>query len=288
MTEEYVLFNNHLVAGDRAHLSVWDRGLLYGDGFFETLRVEQGQVLFLKAHLERLYQSCRSFNLELEPQKDGYWAEGIKRLIWKNHLQEGTAAVKIIVTRGPDAPGLGLPRAVKPTIIVYARQYDPLPRDKYTRGLGVEVFPYPRHSFLADHKSLNYLFYLSARDWAQGKGADEALVLNGDGMVSEGATSNIFYVRKGSICRPESAHYLRGIMEGQIMVFLREEGEEVLTLPTSVTGLAEAEEVLLTNSLLGVIPVARIGENVLPAEKPLSRRLQGVNWMQRSHGGRDS
>ncbi len=284
--EEYVFLNGNIVDGREAGLSVFDRGILYGDGFFETMRAEHGYVLFLKAHLERLYQSCRFFNIEFKPEEDGYWADRIGLLIEKNGLQKTIAAVKIIITRGTGARSLGLPKQSEPTIIVYAREYEAPPKDKYDHGIVAEVFPYPRYSFLADHKSLNYLFYLSAREWAEKRGADEAIVLNVDGTVSEGATTNVFYVQEGSIFRPESPHYLRGVMEGQVINLLEERGKEIFTEPTTVSILAEAEEVFLTNSLLGVMPVGRIGENVLPPEKPMAKLLQAVKWVERSHADR--
>jgi len=277
MTKEYVLLNGDIIDGRKACLSAFDRGFLYGDGFFETMRAENGRVLFLEAHLERLYQSCKFFNIGLQATGQSEWTDKINLLIKKNNLKETVAAVKIVVTRGPGKPRLGLPKEHAPTVVVYARKYTPPAKEKYTDGLAVEVFPYPHHSFLADHKSLNYLFYLSAREWAQKNGADEAIVLNVDGTVSEGATTNIFYVKEGSIIRPESAYYLRGVMEGQVINFLNKQGREIVTMPTTVSMLLEAEEVFLTNSLLGVIPVARIGETALPPKKPLAALLQGVN-----------
>lgn len=276
MTKEYVLLNGDVIDGRKACLSAFDRGFLYGDGFFETMRAENGRVLFLEAHLERLYQSCKFFNIGLQTTKESEWTDKINLLIKKNNLKETIAAVKIVVTRGPGKPQLGLPKEEAPTVIIYAREYVPPAPKKYNKGLVVEVFPYPRHSFLADYKSLNYLFYLSAREWAQKNGADEAIVLNVDGTVSEGATTNIFYVKEGSIIRPESAYYLRGVMEGQVINFLNKQGREIVTMPTTVSMLLEAEEVFLTNSLLGVIPVARIGETALPPKKPLAALLGEV------------
>lgn len=276
MTKEYVLLNGHIIDARKACLSVFDRGFLYGDGFFETIRAENGRVLFLEDHLERLYQSCKFFNIGLQTTKESDWTDKINLLIKKNNLKETVAAVKIVVTRGPNNPQLGLPKEHAPTVIIYARKYAPPDAEKYNNGLVVKVFPYPRHSFLADHKSLNYLFYLSAKEWAQENGADEAIVLNVDGTVSEGATTNIFYVKEGSIIRPESPHYLRGVMEGQVINLLKKQGREIVTMPTTVSMLLEAEEVFLTNSLIGVIPVARIGENILPLEKPLAFWLRKV------------
>ncbi|MDD5451698.1 MAG: aminotransferase class IV [Desulfovibrionales bacterium] len=276
MTKEYVLLNGDIIDGRKACLSAFDRGFLYGDGFFETMRAEKGRVLSLEAHLERLYQSCKFFNIGLQAMEQSEWTDKINLLIEKNNLRETVAAVKIVVTRGPDKPQLGLPKEKASTVIIYAREYVPPAPEKYNKGLLVNVFPCPRHYFLADHKSLNYLFYLAAREWAQKKGADEAIVLNVDGTVSEGATTNIFYVKEGSIIRPESPHYLRGVMEGQVINFLKKRRREIITMPTTVSMLLEAEEVFLTNSLIGIIPVAKIGETALPLEKPLSVLLQGV------------
>ena len=92
-------------------------------------------------------------------------------------------------------------------------------------------------------KSLNYLFYLSAKEWAIGKGGDEAIILNADGTVSEGSTTNIFYVKDGEVYKPISAHYLRGIMEKQVIKFLKTAGVEVKEKETCVEDLLGADEV---------------------------------------------
>ncbi len=278
MTEEYVLLNGTIVNGRQARISVFDRGLLHGDGFFETMRVERRHVLFLDAHLERLRKACASFNIELAPVATDDWAERIGLLVEKNRLEETVAVAKILVTRGTGVRGLGFPRQSTPTVVAYASRYEPPAAEKYRDGIAVEVFPYPRHSFIADYKSLNYLFYLAAKEWALGRGADEGLVLNVDLTVSEGATTNIFYVKDGLVMRPESKHYLRGVMESQVAAFLEQEGRRPVSIPTTVAMLAAAEEVFLTNSLLGIMPVARIEANTLPSPKPLATFLRTTWW----------
>lgn len=279
MTGNYVFVNGEMVHSDRACISVFDRGLLYGDGFFETIRVDYGSPLFLNSHLERLYRACRLFNIEMPGEHSESWEERLSALIVKNGLSEAVAAAKILVTRGASESGLGLPDQTKPTVIMYARKYCPPDRDKYQNGIHAEVFPYPRHAFTADYKSLNYLFYLAARQWASSRKADEALILNSDGTVSEGAATNIFYVKNGAVFRPESPHYLRGIMEGQVSRLLKEQGRQVEAVPTTATMLTEAEEVFLTNSLLLVMPVAEIGDHALPPGKELGRALQEIDWL---------
>jgi len=276
--EEYIYVNNTLVPISEARISPLDRGFLYGDGLFETIRVNRGRPLFLKDHLERIESSCSAFNicLDVDPIED--WYEKIERVIAANNLGDGLAAVKILVTRGTDFPEPRLPKSQKPTVIIYARSYNPPSSEKYNKGLKLITFPHRRHTKLADYKSLNYLFYLAAKEWAVGKGGDEALILNGDGTVSEGSTTNIFYVKDGKVYKPISAHYLRGIMEKQVIKFLETAGVEVKEKETYIEDLLEADELFLTNSLIEVIPAYSIDGKVLSRKGNTIRELVEMDW----------
>ena len=185
-----VFVNGQFLPASQATVSVQDRGLLYGDGLFETLRAEAGRPLWLGAHLERLAQSAAVINLT--PPPDFPWENQIRELLERNGLGRGLAAVKILITRGEIA-ALGLPETDEPTIIIYARQYEPPPPEEYRTGWPVVSFPERRTSFLGRHKSLNYLFCLAARQYAVDRGGREGLILEADGTVSEGSTTGVLW-----------------------------------------------------------------------------------------------
>src|SRR3974377_1543456 len=127
----FVWINEEMLPLSQARMSVEDRGFLYGDGFFETLRVEDGHPLFLDEHLDRLQTSAREFRISLPMGLP--WQERLDQLLAANGLKQGMAAVKILVTRG-EAAGLGLPESLSPTLVIWARPYQPPSLQAYTRG----------------------------------------------------------------------------------------------------------------------------------------------------------
>ncbi len=276
-SEEYVILNEDLVALSEARISVLDRGFLYGDGFFETLRVEKGHPLFLYDHIKRLYDSCSTFNISINRDLK-FWGSSIERLVIKNNLGDRVAVAKIVVTRGYSFSEIKLPQSNKPTVVIYARPYRPHPQRKYEQGIRLSVFPHKRHTLLADHKTLNYLFYLTAKEWAKGEGSDEAIVLNGDGTISEGATTNIFYVKQNTVYKPFSEHYLKGVMEKQVVKIIKDKGIEVREKSTYVDDLIEADEVFLTNSLIEVMPAYSINHRILSRKGKVGEMLMLIDW----------
>lgn len=259
----FVYLNDQIAPAGEARVSVFDRGLQYGDGFFETIRVEAGHIFFLAEHLARLRASCRRFNIALPARE---WDRIISELLDQNGLLQGLAAVKILVTRGKEQRGLDLERPENPTVIIYARPYFPPGEKKYREGISLVTFPHRRHGFLASHKSANYLFYLAAKDWARRRKCDEAIILNGNGSVSECAAANIFYRRGETVHIPQSSHYLSGITETRVKRILKSLGFTVSSMAAAVKDLQAADEIFITNSLMGVMPVARVdGMAIVPA-----------------------
>ena len=198
----------NLIPLAQARVPVNDRGFLYGDGLFETLRAEAGRVHFLTEHLERLAASARAFRLPFPANVP--WQERLAQLLTANGLSRGPARVKILLTRGV-APGLGLPAECRPTLVIYGQPYTPPSPEAYAAGWPVAVFPEGRSTFVGRHKSLNYLFYLAARQFALDQGAKEALILEADGLVSEGAATSLIYLQQGHYYLPASASALPGV-----------------------------------------------------------------------------
>ncbi len=254
---------------------VWadDRGLLWGDGFFETIRCDEGKPRLMEAHLARFGRTWKTLNFGPEP--DITWDEVIAQLLTANGLTSGAAAVKLLATRGRLAHTPDLGRAARPTLLVSARPYHGRKTMGGGDGLALATYPHPRQSPLAGHKTTNYLYYLQAAKWAAAQGADEALVLNPDGTVSETNTANIVAIFGDTAVTPASPHALPGVMLARVLWLLGRWGYGQLSRPMTPGELAEADAVILTNSLMGAAPVSAI-DGAAVAQSDLWRRINGA------------
>ena len=251
---EILWLNGRFTPIGMAAISPLDRGFLYGDGLFETIRALDGRVLHLEMHLERLYASLEVFRIKLPDSPD--WGELLGELLLRNGLDRGAAVLKIIVTRGIE-PSLGLPTAQKPTVCVTARAYDPPAPPLYEAGWKLHLYQSGPHP-LAPFKTLNYLHYLTARQAALDAGYDEAILVDGDGLVSETATGSILARSDGRWWTPQSALQLPGTTIRKVSEILWETGSEVERRPAGAENLLSAQTVWILNSLMGVMPVNRI------------------------------
>ncbi len=259
--EEFVWLNEELLPLSQARVSVNDRGFQYGDGFFETLRAEDGRVRFLAEHLQRLRASARAFGVAFPEGVP--WEERIGKVLAANGATRRLARVRLQLTRGL-AVGVGLPRADRPTLVIWAQPYEPPAPAEYAAGWPVVIFPEPRSTFLGRHKSLNYLFYLAARQYALDQGAREALILEVDGLVSEGSATSLVFAQGGQYYTPAAASALPGVSVAVLGRGLAREGLALKAIPTSVDHLRHASGLWLANSLLGVMPVASINGGPVP------------------------
>jgi len=266
-----VWINDELMPLSQARVSVEDRGFLYGDGFFETLRAEDGNLLFLDEHLKRLRASARAFRINFSDATP--WQERLAKLLAANELQRGVAAVKILLTRG-EATGLGLPTAPFPTLVIWARPYLPPKPEEYEAGWPVAVFPERRTTFIGGHKSLNYLFYLAARQYALDQGAREALILEADGFVSEGAATSLIVSQKERFFTPATPSALPGITVAVLARALKRQGRNLEPAPLGLSQVQEADGLWLANSLMGVMPVSSLERKSVPLVFDKTRFLQ--------------
>jgi para-aminobenzoate synthetase component 1 len=251
---------------DQIRVPVTDPGFQFGYGIFETIRVEKGKPLRLKNHINRLNRSWRY--LFSTPVPDLSWEVIMSQVIRKNRLTEKTAAAKIIVAMGDETSGKSAQ-----TLVVMARPYTHRLKARQQPGLKLAVYPEPRHSPLADHKTMNYLYYFLAGKWAKARGADEALIVNADYSVSETNTANILLIKGGQVIRPDSRHVLPGVMEGAVCERLSGWGYTIKTDKIDIADLLTAENVILTNALMGAVPVIGIDENDLAASDGLCERI---------------
>ena len=268
---EFVWLNDELVPLAQARVSVEDRGFLYGDGFFETLRAEAGQPHFLMEHLKRLRASANAFRLPFPA--DIPWEERLGRLLAANGLDQGLAAVKILLSRGV-AVGLGLPEGFSPTLVIWARRYETPSPAEYGSGWPVVTFPERRTTFVGRHKSLNYLFYLAARQYALDRGAREAIILEADVLVSEGAAFSLIYTRAGRYYTPKAASALPGVTIQALGRALARRGLALEAVPTTRAQLKEADGIWLANSLMGLMPVSSWDGQPVPLASQTTQYLQ--------------
>lgn len=244
-------------------VSPFDRGLLYGDGLFETMLVRGGRVPLLRRHLDRLAESASLIDLTLPPDVADRVASDAAAL--------GDGAIRLTVTRGTGRRGYDPPPDAQPTVLVQASPYSPPSRPwRAVIAQGVRANP---ASILWRIKSLSALEKVMARTEAVRAGADEALLLNGEGALAEGAATNLFLViGDEAVTPPLSAGCLPGVARGVML----ERGARERTL--HLTSLQDATEAFLTNALAGVIPLVSIGDTPF-SPGPVTERFRAM-WQE--------
>jgi branched-subunit amino acid aminotransferase/4-amino-4-deoxychorismate lyase len=233
-------------------ISLLDRGFQYGDGLFETLRAENGRILFLSEHLQRLMQSMTALRMGVASPPD--WSAVLPELVKRNGLGQGTAAVKVLVTRGL-AEGIGIPATSSPSIFMTCRVYHPPAERLYSEGWRLTVLQNGYAPPLAMHKSLNYLFYLIARQRALDEGADEAVILDAAGAVTESAAGSLLCCTEGRWWSPFSRNQLPGVTLRAVRNVMEKMGWEIESREASAEDLSKAETIYVLNSLMLVMPV---------------------------------
>ncbi|HVM95400.1 MAG TPA: aminotransferase class IV [Candidatus Acidoferrales bacterium] len=268
----YVCLNGRFVAASRARVSVFDRGLLYGDGLFETVRSYSGRLFALDDHLARLHQSADFLRLRVPNRA---WRNDIERLLRRCRLDKSDAAVRITVTRGPAAPGLLPPSRPVPTVLIVATPIAATVARDQQHGINVALLPFGRTGLLAEHKTLDYLPAILGRIYAQEHGACDALYVD-RGCLSEATTANLFVVRDGQLFTPPVSALLPGVTRKWVLEAARLEGVKVRERPIRKAVLAESDEAFLTSSVVEVMPLIRTTEFVVGTGRvgALTKRIQ--------------
>jgi para-aminobenzoate synthetase component 1 len=264
--KSYVWMNGTFEPLDQAAIPVTDQGFQYGFGFFETIRVNKGRPKYLKEHIDRFYRTWAHLFTQEPP--DLTWDEIINQVITHNDLNDEVAAVKIIATRGENVASHH-----DNTLVVMARPYMHRLANGKKNGINLAVYPHSRQTPLADHKTLNYLYYFLAGQWAKGKEADEALILNPDKTVSETNTANILFIKNNIVIIPTSPHVLPGITENVICKFLAGQGHKIENKAVRLEDLFSFDEIIITNSLIGAVPVSSIDGKMLIEPSSLCKKI---------------
>jgi branched-chain amino acid aminotransferase len=272
-----------------AKVSVFDHGLLYGDGVFEGIRAYGGRIFRLREHLERLVSSARAILLDL-PWSVEELEQIIIETVRLNGLQD--AYIRAVVTRGVGDLGLDMRKCKRPSLIVIADKIELYPETVYSRGLDIVTSSWRRPGpdvLNPNVKSLNYINNIMARAQATRAGAQEAILLNAQGFVAECSGDNIFYYYKGVVVTPPiSAGLLEGITRESVLELLRSSFEVPVReeLFTQVQ-LFRADEVFLTGTGAEVVPVHSIDSCVIGSGKPgplTLRLMKAFKEHVRSHG----
>jgi branched-chain amino acid aminotransferase len=264
-----IFMNDRLVPEDEARVSVFDHGLLYGDGVFEGLRSYSGRVFRLDAHLDRLWASARAIHLEIPLAKETV-ARAVHDTLAANKLSDGY--VRLVVTRGAGSLGLDPNRTKNPQVIVIADTISLYPREFYDKGLRIVTAATQRvHSAALSPriKSLNYLNNIMAKLEGLQAGCVEALMLNHKGEVAECTGDNVFIVRGGRLLTPPpDAGILEGITRGAVMELAHAAGITCHEATLTRYDLYTAEECFLTGTAAEVIPVVEIDGRPIGAGSP--------------------
>ncbi len=267
MTKIYI--NGKLYDKADAKISVYDHGLLYGDGVFEGIRIYNGKIFRLAEHIERLYDSARAILLDI-PLTPEQMAEAMQSTVKANNKRDGY--IRALVTRGGGSLGLDPRKTTDPQVIIIVDDISLYPRELYDNGLDIitaGTMRIPSNALSPRIKSLNYLNNIMAKAEAIQAGCVEALMLNHKGEVAECTGDNIFIAKRGVLKTPApDAGILEGVTRGVVMELARAAGIPVEQPPLIRHDVYTADECFLTGTAAEIIPVVRCDGRVIGNGKP--------------------
>jgi branched-chain amino acid aminotransferase len=252
-----------------AKISVFDHGLLYGDGIFEGIRAYNGRVFRLKEHIDRLCHSAKAILLTI-PISHAEMMRAVVETCRRNRIHDGY--IRLLVTRGVGTLGLNPNRCKNPSVVIIADKIQLYPPELYRKGMAIVTVPTVRnlHSALNPAiKSLNYLNNILAKIEANIAGCEEAIMLNAEGFVSECTGDNIFVVKEDQLLTPPlSAGALYGITRRVVMEMAAESGLRVSEPNLTRYDLFNADECFLCGTGAEIVPVVSIDGRVIGNGKP--------------------
>jgi branched-chain amino acid aminotransferase len=252
-----------------AKVSVFDHGLLYGDGVFEGIRLYGGNVFRLDEHLERFEYSAKAILLDL-PLTRPEWSAAVCETCRQNGLTDGY--IRLVVTRGVGDLGLAPWLCSKPSSFIIASKISLYPAEHYEKGLAIVTVPTRRigpASLPATIKSLNYLNNILAKIEARQFGALEAIMLNDQGYIAEATADNVFIVHKGEMLTPAASHgALRGVTRSAIIAIAQNLGIPFREANLTRYDLWCSDECFLTGSGAEVIQVVKLDGRTIGTGKP--------------------
>ena len=257
--EPLVYIDGKMVPKSQATVSVFDHGLLYGDGVFESFRVYGGVIFQFNEHLQRLYVSSKAIRLNV-PLPPAEMTNAIVETVRRNGLKE--AYIRLMVTRGVGDMGVDSRKCVKSTLIIIVENIPPSFGNAAKEGISLIISSIRRDTVDAtthEIKSLNYLNSVLAKQEAVDLGADDALMLDKNGFLSESTTTNLFIIKGEEILTPPTfAGILSGVTRNRTIRLMRDLGYKVVEKTLTPFDLTTADEAFLTGTLAEVAPVVKV------------------------------
>lgn len=285
-----VFLNGNLVNKEDAKITVFDHGLLYGDGVFEGIRSYGGLIFKLKEHLDRLYESARAIELNIPMTKEDL-TEAVVGTLKSNKLRD--AYIRLVVTRGAGDLGLDPKKCKKATVFIITDKIVLYPQEYYENGLFIIIAKTRRNlkgALNPQIKSLNYLNNILAKIEAISANTQEAIMLSHDGYVAECTGDNIFIVKDGVLYTPvPDVGALKGITRQAVMDLAGKAGLQVEEKLIKPDELCAADECFLTGTAAEIIPVTKIDNHVIGNGKPgaiTSTLLKGFRELTKVDGVR--
>jgi branched-chain amino acid aminotransferase len=264
-----IFISGHFYEKEDAKISVFDHGLLYGDGVFEGIRSYGGRVFRLEEHLDRLWDSAKAIWLKIPMTKEAM-GQAIYETLKLNGISDGY--IRLVITRGAGTLGLDPNRTADPQVIIIADKIALYPPEMYENGLKIVTVSVVRNHAAALSpriKSLNYLNNILAKIEGLNAGCVEALMLNTKGEVAECTGDNIFLVRGGELLTPPlEAGILEGITRQAVIDIARRAKMTVREIPLTKHDVYIADECFLTGTAAEVIPVVKVDDREIGSGKP--------------------
>jgi branched-chain amino acid aminotransferase len=254
-----------------ARISVFDHGLLYGDGVFEGIRFYQHEAFLLDAHVSRLEASARAICLDLGTTHADV-CELVREAVRRSGMADGY--IRLVVTRGVGALGVSPHTCASPTVILMVAPLTLYPAEAYASGIALVTSSIRRSgadALPAQAKTLNYLTSVLASIEARRQGADEAILLNAEGIVAECTADNLFVVSRGRVSTPSTSHgALSGITRGLVQELLSDLGIPCDERAVTLFDVWTADELFLTGTGAEVVAVRIVDGRPLPADRPIT------------------
>ncbi len=257
----FIFLNDKIIPDTEGSVSTGDRGFLYGDSIYETLRSYKGKPFKLSEHMERMRQSAKQLRISFEytNTKIGGW---INELTERNHSPD--AYIRITLSRGTGGGRLQMSDNIVPTTLIQIKPFAPYEKKLYEEGMSLVVSECRRSTScpISRHKSTNLLKSILLKEEANKKAAHDSIILNTDGYVAECVVSNIFMVSGGHVITPSlDTNILPGITRSTVLDICNDNGLSTSEDHFTLERLVNADEIFITNSLMEIMPVSKIDDS---------------------------
>jgi D-alanine transaminase len=268
---EMVYLNGDLVPYREAKVSVEDRGFVFSDGIYEVMRIIAGRPFRVEDHLDRFENGARALEIDLPLTRDGV-REAILATVAANEVEDGTVYVQL--TRGAAPRRHAFPEGVPPTLVMISRSSPGIAQEQRESGVSVVTVPDLRWGY-CEVKTIGLLPNVMAYQHAKGEGCYEAIMIRG-GVVTEGSHTSAFCVRDGAALTHRIDNILPAITRKKLIAALRAEGIEVEEVGVPIDEFRSADEIFITGTTIGVLPVVRIDGEMVGRGKPGELTLFGM------------